>query len=395
MVRDWWGLGFSNTSLEDLKGYLLEMRGLGVLVRNEATGLFRLRSPNLVRLMGTDDDIANRLLELESKEPRTKPSSDDHHASLANTAQIYSPLTYAQESRLVREKSGIGIIFASEATGYDNLPKALERFIPVDLPDELGKCTEIPYSITQPVDLRNWLRSYVEQHNSYERLTVYVRPISLSSDELANLVDEAIQFCSGQRSQKRWLRVYFVFRPSDTWIWLNLPLPRREDLENRVDAYEFAECWNINGISYRLDRHDKLATDEICQQVEKVTAGWPNLIDELFRRGKHYDLRPDINKLATELGSSSSELSQRFRKSLGIGINPVIEQMVQVLTKLQTVEEELFTPSFIKLEYPDSSINQTDCTNGLEFLRRMSVIKKLDGKVILNQAVMQVFSEND
>ena len=48
------------------------MVGLGVLVlSSDKNGVnsYRLRSPNLVRLMGTDEDVENRLLDLSSSEP--------------------------------------------------------------------------------------------------------------------------------------------------------------------------------------------------------------------------------------------------------------------------------------------------------------------------------------
>ena len=66
LVREWWPQGFEDTSTEQLRSPLDELGGLGVLVRN-TDGHSRLRSPNLVRLMGTEGDIENRLLETFSK----------------------------------------------------------------------------------------------------------------------------------------------------------------------------------------------------------------------------------------------------------------------------------------------------------------------------------------
>ena len=95
LVRQWWPQGFGDMSTEQLRSFLDELCGLGVLVRN-VNGHYRLRSPNLVRLMGTEVDIENRLLELSEKEPPPAFDADNHHAPLDDAAQYYSPLSYAQ-----------------------------------------------------------------------------------------------------------------------------------------------------------------------------------------------------------------------------------------------------------------------------------------------------------
>lgn len=394
LVRDWWPQGFSQMSLENLKGYLDEMRGLGVLVRNEKNGHFRLRSPNLVRLMGTEGDIANRLLELEDREPPAKPVSDDHHASLDDATQTYSPLTYAQENRLNREKFGVGLIFASEATGLSALPKALRRLVPLDLPEELGICTEIPISITTRDQLGTWLKAHLHKYSSHERLTVYYRPINLTSSELANLVDEAVSFCTEQKPQKRWLRVFFIFNERDTWNWLSQTIEHREDLENRADAYEFPQCWSMAGLRHRLERHDKLATDEICQEIQRVTGGWPFLLDELLTRGRHlFDLRSTANELETELKNPKSQLRQGFQNSLGLGVNDVIGQILKTLFQLQEGDEKIpamvVTPELFDIQ---ANITQADCDRSLEFLRRMGIIEILDDMITLSPVVGRVIT---
>src|SRR5262249_50399479 len=66
MASKWWPQGLGEIDTEQLRGLLDEMCGLGVLVR-DGDGHYRLRSPNLIRLMGTEDDIIARLIELSGK----------------------------------------------------------------------------------------------------------------------------------------------------------------------------------------------------------------------------------------------------------------------------------------------------------------------------------------
>ena len=117
LVRDWWPAGVRDTSSDQLRGWLDELCGLGVLVRAEHTGQYRLHSPNMVRLLGKETDIADRLLELSDKSPAVVMEADSHHGALDEKFSQYSLLTYAQERSLLQPRFGVGLIFASEASG--------------------------------------------------------------------------------------------------------------------------------------------------------------------------------------------------------------------------------------------------------------------------------------
>jgi hypothetical protein len=128
LANYWWEQGFSGVGSDQLHGLLDEMCGLGVLVR-DAKGHYRLRSPNLVRLMGTEADIENRLVELSQKPPEIKYDADSHHAQLDESSQNYSPLTYSQERALNPPQFGVGLVFASNALGFARLEDAIKGFI--------------------------------------------------------------------------------------------------------------------------------------------------------------------------------------------------------------------------------------------------------------------------
>ena len=79
LVREWWPQGFRGIESDQLRGLLDEMCGLGVLVRT-SQGHYRLRSPNLVRLM---ENVEDRLLDLLVKEPEPNVfDPDKYHALL-------------------------------------------------------------------------------------------------------------------------------------------------------------------------------------------------------------------------------------------------------------------------------------------------------------------------
>ena len=126
LVREWWPQGFRGIESDQLRGLLDEMCGLGVLVRT-SQGHYRLRSPNLVRLM---ENVEDRLLDLLVKEPEPNVFDPDKYHALLPGGH-YTPLTFAQESSLNQQRSGVGLIFASEALGGNRLEEAFKRFYSV------------------------------------------------------------------------------------------------------------------------------------------------------------------------------------------------------------------------------------------------------------------------
>ena len=173
LARYWWPQGFNNVGQDELRGLLDEMCGLGVLVRS-TEGPYRIRSPNLVRLMGTEFDIRDKLLDLSGKQPPAVFDADSHHAPLDPEARRYSPLTYAQGRNLNQPRYGVGLAFASQALGLSFLPEAFKRFIPSDLLEDIrADCTQMPSGLIGSDEMEGWLQQYLREHDGYERLVVY------------------------------------------------------------------------------------------------------------------------------------------------------------------------------------------------------------------------------
>ena len=128
LVNDWWPQGFEEVDIERLRGLLDEMVGLGILVCN-VENRYLLRSPNLVRLMGTEETIAVRLLELSEKSPPTQSVPSSQHKLMGD--DVYSPLTLVQEDQLTKLQepitSQVCFVFGSEALGLNALIKTFQE----------------------------------------------------------------------------------------------------------------------------------------------------------------------------------------------------------------------------------------------------------------------------
>ena len=372
LVRYAWPLGFGDMASERLQSLLAELCGLGVLVRN-VDGHFRLRSPNLVRLMGTEIDIENRLSELSQRELPNPPDVGDHHARL-DDAQSYSPLTYTQERILAPQKFGVGLVCASEATGLGSLQNAFKRYIPPDF--DAGAYAEIPTDIIDGEGLNTWLDQHLQARRHHERLVVCHRPPNTARGNLENLVEAALDFCRRRRprTSQRWLRVLFVFDPPATWAWLSLPQNKREELENLVDAVVYPHLWNPSGIRQRLDQQDKMHTDEICQFVLAKTGGWPLLLDVLFERcGVENNPRGAAETIGNQLAELNSSLGRQFRDSLGLEVNPAVRCVWELIVSEVAMPSDLITPDMIE---GGPLLSLETCDAAVEYLQRMGCISK-------------------
>ena len=371
LVREWWSKGFDKVDSDQLRGLLDEMRGLGVLVR-DTEGYYRLRSPNLVHLVGTKTDIEDRLLTLSDKEPEEPFNADSHHALLDDQEWQYSPLTYSEERRLNPLRFGVGLVFASDATGLDHLKVAFRRFIPADLPETKGDYQEIPSAALSGTVLQQWLKRYLDEHNNCERL---ILSCSFQGTQVNPLetVRIARKVCQQhERSKKRWMRILFVFDPESTRNWLSLSYQQRQEVENQVDVVTFPRRWNLSGIRQRLRQQDKIDSDEVCRAVSEATGGWPLLLDVLFERcAPHDDPRPAVETIEKDLGDPHSELFQEFKRSLGL--YDITYRILEFIKTEGDVEREfsveLVTPEFI------DGLSQDECRTALDYLQRTGCIE--------------------
>ncbi|MCL6622239.1 MAG: hypothetical protein K6T55_09075 [Syntrophobacterales bacterium] len=384
LVKGWWSKGFSHTTGEQIRTFLEEMCALNVLVRT-SSGTYRLRSPNLVRLLGTESEIEDRILNLANKTPSEPFDEKGHHAPLDEAARRYSPFLYYQSARLKQERFGVGLIFSSEALGLDLIPQAVGRFIPREFPPELADCSEIPGTITRGTDLSPWLNRYLGQQARKERLILYRLLTGSPEEDPGSLVSEAISLCrSHQKTRTKWLRIFFLFSPQAAWRWLSWD--EYQTWENAADALVITQRWNAVGVRQRLEQTGKQDTEEIVRRVLEVTGGWPLLLDELFDRcGDRDTPLPELTQLAADLTNPRHSLHHRFKAALGVGEESFPSRVLRHLLREREVERELFTPELVEEE---ASRDQWD--RAVEHLARLGCLEEREGVLRLDPVVLTV-----
>ena len=92
---EWWPAVFKTMDAQGLRAVLDEMVGLGVLLgeHEDAVRTYRLRSPNLLRLLGPQDAIEVELLRIIDRDRVSRPNPRNFHPLIDQKPVAFGPLT--------------------------------------------------------------------------------------------------------------------------------------------------------------------------------------------------------------------------------------------------------------------------------------------------------------
>lgn len=373
-VKDWWAAGFESVPRDELRSLLTEMCGLGVLVesRSDEGVSYRLRSPNLVRLMGTEEDVMARLAELEKKVPREADLDRRSLRRWVEEAGRYSPLTISQEQQVNLPRFGVNLVFGSEALGLDGLADAARTIISADSPSRDFQAEVVGQTVCDGEAVQRWLKRYLDHNAASVGLVAYLDLSDRQARVIESIVQGCILFCELHRTAKTgpWLRVVLSLGASATWEWLSLPGVSRTDLESRADAATSLRPLDVSGVRQLLRGNDMIATEPVCESITGATAGWPLLIEHLKERAAgNPDPRAAVEDLVADL-VARTELRSHIRSAAGLDVAQVLVPILhEVQSLLPAGEEELLAvaPAVVDVE-------AEQVTAAIEFSRRMGYL---------------------
>lgn len=340
-VTTFWPQGFDGVDQEQMRALLDELDGLGVLARDER-GAYRMRSPNVVRLLGHVDTIWERLGELEKKTFTGSFHVDYHHVKLdEERPPRFSPLTYAQGRQLCEPRSHASIVIGSPATHVGDLPAALERLVAAKESKGQGAAIRIPPEALTPGRLASWLRSESAARGT-EGGRIYWTELTAEQAASGELIDEAEQLCAGlKRAAGGWIRPLFVMRPAVAWKWMVeacLALPSR-----RAVRVVYLRRWTLPAVDRLFDELELRAEERFRRHVlDEVTGGWPWLMHTyaesaarlLAKGGKHHDGRQAAEELKASL-KPRGDLGEEFWSALELEGLPHVCDALSLIRDVQ------------------------------------------------------------
>jgi hypothetical protein len=305
----WWGeKGFQDRSFEAFRTLLDEMIGLGVLRRTgKNQTAYALRSPTIVNLLGTRDEIEQNLLDAtEAEPPPTYEAATFRRAESTANPWQRGPLTGEQESKIFTRHngSGVSIVFGTHLAGLSDVVPFIQLAA-----NSLSDITVTP--ITENVIDLNAFRLGVEKFlkNGSNKVEVLLVPHTLPWSE--NWVETAIELITRKRGYKTgtW-RVLFVGDTHAAWRWRTLPNVQDGESQDLVDIHTLHN-WASDAFRHWVkDTGIGPCTDQEVQNCYKITRGWGPLIHALGERIKENPAqwRESVKAFEREVVSLGSKL---------------------------------------------------------------------------------------
>ena len=298
-----WPEGFEDAkSFDAFKGLLDELVGLGVL-RHAPRGRYAFRSPNVIALLGTEEEIFAKLTEPRQREPRFSPEVMRSPLSVSEQERR-SSLTWQQESAL-HKQGGVFVIVGCRAAGLD------------DCPTRIGELFRGRMRLLQSHETRSDLERILRARWREGSHVVLVPPKVRWDSEWIGCAVKILQ----RRSSAIDLRVIFLCSASQLWDLLSklpngagLALPEGSDLLTLGP-------WGDDAVRIWLDDIGIVANSKERQDIRKVTGYWPLLLYELRKHaGNTADWRSALEALHNKLDGDPADCIT-WREAFDIGRN--------------------------------------------------------------------------
>lgn len=369
--RSYWPGAFDSADLNEFRGYLNEMVGLGVLVRTQDNE-YRLRSPNLVRLMGSPDDILASLSEVTNKTITPVFDPDSHRAPLdVKTMSRYCPFTFGQSRALSTREFGVGLIFGSSALGIDYAAQAIRTQL---VNPERAEVREIRLTATGGAALRQWLEQALQRVPDDRGSLAYRFIGGTTAEALAEQVRAALDFAhQHHRLRQRWMRVLLIFDEAATLEWFRLPPAVRAALEKESGDAIMLRKWNHITLEQRLQQHGKMAVERNISRLQNELGGWPWLLDQLADSwGEADDPLRNFDALVKRL--RDGDLRQPFLAATGCLLDKTARTVLQAFVHYDIVPVGDAVPGVL-----DDTLSPEACQTYVDYLQRLGLVE-FDGE---------------
>ncbi len=302
----WWADGFRDTSELDFRVLLDEMVGLGVLRRLPA-GRYVLRNPNVLLLLGTQEEIETVLN--KEREPAVEFESTTFRPPLrkASAAPDRNAFTYQQLSRLLQKKNDITIVTGTDAAGISKVGANLEDYLGNGAtPVILDAC---PDRQSFGVTLQEVLIDRPK-----DQVSVFVIPESVPWTSL--WLSEAQDRLKSLRSESKFASLVFVADPTTLWRLLD----DDKTLECGELPWMSLLQWSEAFLRHWLEERQIQLDPDDRRLLIRATGLWPALVTDLV--GLRTELRAVRERIESIARPQATDTGQTvlLRKRLGLDV---------------------------------------------------------------------------
>ena len=302
-VRGWWPQGFEDIEpyTDGFRSLLDEMVGLGVLRRidEQAGDRYTLRNPNVLLLMGTNDEIADNLL--RKREPPQEFEREFFRARHPKKSDGPSrcPLTFRQEDLLRAERNGVSVVCGVEAAGFGDVMLFLRARGRNDSVVELGV-------LTNQQEFEKELHS--RHSERVEGTTICVVSESVPWSE--KWVRVALDQIGRLTAKGRYMQIVFMTNTRHLWPLLS----ELEELNRMGLQWISLRPWRKGFLRQWMADVGFSDDSDLCQRIAERTGGWECMLKRLYDlHQKIGDLEASLDRLENEFyGENVLQLQKQF-----------------------------------------------------------------------------------
>jgi hypothetical protein len=325
-ARGFWRKGFEGTSEDELRGIVEEMVGLGLFA--EDAGRYRLRSPNVLRLLGSSELIIDQLLQLEAVPPPPPFEAGSYRRPIEDDKRRRSPLTLSDEADLLKEGSKVRLLFGSNALGLNLISAAFK-----ELEDSHTKVAQIDVSLALNPDrlidqVDRW--KFTGDGLSSDSVVMWIEMGAFPSKaEEQRKAIEALAARLAKRKKKDAVTVVVILGPAEARTWMSLLGAQR-----RAETEKLAPVLSLKRWSYSLIRRwtedGNITPNAVDQQaIYDRTGGWSVLTDRLTDILSKSKGKEKVKEALAAL--DSPDTASAFASAMQLGSLPELRQLIELL----------------------------------------------------------------
>ncbi|MDI9458506.1 MAG: hypothetical protein QM373_02115, partial [Bacillota bacterium] len=322
-AKDFWPAEFGKMDSDEFRGLLRELAGLGVLTT--PGGRYRLKSPNLVRIMGDEGVILEKLYDFVDRPARDDLEPNSFHERI--DVGLYSAFTFAQARSIDREHD-FRLITASRALGLEHVEESVKHLYAAT---ENTVLKRIPISVDSAGELERLISK--EQHRAKKAGKNHVVLYQIVDKQQVlplKTMKAAYEHYSLRVSQERQRTVsfFFVVNPMVYWALRQADAGFIDNLDSE-GLLVTVKPWDQWGIGQRLDNENKLNNEETRKAILEAGGAWPCLLNEILRQYETTrDMRTAAGTVLDQL-QNNQEFRRRFLDQLELPQDPVLDIVVK------------------------------------------------------------------
>lgn len=348
---EWWPAVFQMMDAQGLRAVLDEMVGLGVLLKehdDESVRTYRLRSPNLLRLLGSREAIEDELLRIIDRDRVNRPNPRNFHPIIDRKPVAFGPLTNEQVGQIDGHQRPfqLTLITGSEALGLNDVERQFDKLLGKADKDRRSKAwRKIRYARPTDADafVGNFRESLKPRRRTHRFAVVRLDGIEYEgklSDLFNRLIRELGPLCTNESRA----HLVLLLDPRVSWRWVRDRDREQVLSQSRVTGLELRR-WSDGAIANAFDLLDARTASQFAgSEVFRLTSGFHWLVNQGMSRAKP---RPGTNAstLVDEWQTLCSDAlagggAESALLSLGLrGTDPELESCVWEVLRLREAQD--------------------------------------------------------